>query len=64
MTHELTLFIPSNYRGMNLSGPSNFQCWGRKTGAPTKQIGGKKKPVVSITFNFCVNEAKCLFLML
>ena len=32
----LTLFIPSNFRGINLSGPSNFQCWGRKTGAPTK----------------------------
>ena len=33
---SLTLFIPSNFRGINLSGPSNFQCWGRKTGAPTK----------------------------
>ena len=32
----LTQFIPSNFRGINLSGPSNFQCWGRKTGAPTK----------------------------
>ena len=31
----LTLFIPSNFRGIYLSGPSNFQCWGRKTGAPT-----------------------------
>ena len=33
---RLTQFIPSNFRGINLSGPSNFQCWGRKTGAPTK----------------------------
>ena len=31
-----TLFIASNFRGINLSGPSNFQCWGRKTDAPTK----------------------------
>ena len=23
----------------------------------------KKKPVVSVTFKFCVNVAKCLFLM-
>ena len=27
---DLTLFIPSNYRGINLSGPSNFHCWGKK----------------------------------
>ena len=32
----LTLFIPSNCRGISLSGPSNFQCSGRKTGTPTK----------------------------
>ena len=36
MLNALTQFIPSNFRGINLSGPSNFQCWGRKTGAPTK----------------------------
>ena len=35
-TNDLTQFIPSNFRGINLSGPSNFQFWGRKTGAPTK----------------------------
>ena len=32
----LTLFIPRYFRGISLSGPSNFHCWGRKTGAPTK----------------------------
>ena len=32
----LTPFMSSNFRGINISGPSNFQCWGRKTGAPTK----------------------------
>ena len=59
---ELTLFIPSNFRGINLSGPSNFRCWGRKTGAPTKSVR-RKKTSVSITFKFCVNVAKCLFLI-
>ena len=32
----LTLFKPSNFRGINLTGTSSFQYWGRKTGAPTK----------------------------
>ena len=54
----LTLFIPSNFRGINLSGLSNFQCWV----LPQNKLE-KKNPVVSITFKFCVNVAKCLFLM-
>ena len=28
--YTLTQFIPSNFRGINLSGPSNFQCWAEK----------------------------------
>ena len=60
----LTLFMPSNFRGINRLGPNNVQCWGRKMGAPTKLIGEKRKTVVFITFKFCLNVAKCLFLML
>ena len=55
----LTIFIPIKYRGINLSGPSNFQCSGRKTGAPTKLTG--ERNLVFITFKFCVNVANVCF---
>ena len=67
--HALTLFIPSNYRGINLSGPSNFQCWGKtKNQKPKKQVHPQnklkeKKTIVFVTLKFCVNVGKCLILM-
>ena len=66
----LTLFIRSKYRGINLSGPSNFQCWGKKTGAPTKKNEQKnqkqtKKPWCSYHLQFFgVNVTKCSFRVL
>ena len=57
-----TLFIPSNFRAINLSGPVIFCVGADKRVLPQNKLE-KKNPVVSITLKFCVNVAKCLFLM-
>ena len=62
MLEMLTLFRPSNYRGVNFSDPIIFSVWAEKRVFP--QIWRKKKTVVFIAFKFCVNVTKCLFLML
>ena len=62
LLQALTLFIPSNYRGINLSDPSHFQCWGKKNQVPS-QNKLEIKNGFFYTFKFCVNVAKCLFLI-
>ena len=38
----LTIFITSNYRGIKLSGPGNFQCWEKEIRCPHKIYWRKK----------------------
>ena len=52
VSRTLTLFIPSNYRGINLSGPSNFQCRGKKRVPPQNELEKKKILLLLLPSNF------------